>query len=68
MLKIGLIREGKSPADNRVALTPAHCRWLHIHFPEIKVMVQHSATRCFTDEEYVSAGIEVKEDISECDF
>jgi len=68
MLKIGLIREGKSPADNRVALTPAHCRWLHMHFPEIKILIQHSDTRCFTDSEYESAGMEVKENISECDI
>ncbi len=67
MLTIGLIREGKIPADNRVALTPAHCRWLHMNFPDIKVIVQHSDTRCFSDKEYSSAGMEVKEDMSECD-
>jgi saccharopine dehydrogenase (NAD+, L-lysine forming) len=67
MLTIGLIREGKIPADNRVALTPAHCRWLHMNFPDIKVIVQHSDTRCFSDKEYTSAGMEVKEDMSECD-
>lgn len=67
MLKIGLIREGKTPADNRVALTPAHCRWLHMNFPDIKVIIQHSDTRCFSDKEYIAAGMEVKEDVSECD-
>ncbi|MEO6489644.1 MAG: NAD(P)-dependent oxidoreductase, partial [Ferruginibacter sp.] len=35
--------------------------------PEIKVIVQHSETRCFTGREYELAGIEVKEDISDCD-
>lgn len=68
MLKIGLIREGKTPADNRVALTPAHCRWLHMNYPGIKVLVQHSDSRCFLDKEYQMAGMEVKEDISECDI
>ena len=68
MLKIGLIREGKIPADNRVALTPAQCRWLHKNFPDIKVMVQHSDTRSFTDKEYERGSVEVKEDISECDI
>jgi alanine dehydrogenase len=67
MLTLGLIREGKTPADNRVALTPAHCRWLHMNFPQIKVLVQHSNTRCFTDKEYEMAGVTVKEDISEAD-
>src|SRR5689334_22528908 len=67
MLTIGLIREGKSPADNRVALTPAHCRWLHMNFDTIQVIAQHSDTRCFSDSEYERAGVQVKEDMSECD-
>ncbi len=68
MLKIGLIREGKTPADNRVALTPAHCRWMHMNQPGIKIIVQASETRCFSDKEYILAGVEVKEDLSECDI
>jgi alanine dehydrogenase len=67
MLTIGLIREGKIPADNRVALTPAQCKWLHKNFTAIKVVAQHSNTRCFTDKEYAMAGVEVTEDISHCD-
>lgn len=68
MLKIGLIREGKTPSDNRVALTPAQCRWIHKNSDAAKIIVQHSDSRCFTDNEYLAAGIEVKEDISECDI
>lgn len=68
MLTIGIIREGKTPPDNRVALTPAHCRWIHMHQPNLKVIVQSSPGRCFSDEEYRRAGVEVKEDISEADI
>jgi len=68
MLTIGLIREGKSPADNRVALTPAHCRFLHKNFPAIKVIAQHSDTRCYSDAEYRSAGVDVRDDMSGCDL
>ena len=68
MLKLGLIREGKTPADNRVALTPAHCRWMIKNEPNAKIIVQHCATRCYTDKEYEMAGVEVKEDLSECDI
>ena len=68
MLKIGLIREGKVPADNRVALTPAQCKWLHKNHPEIRIIVQHCETRCFTDKEYEMAGMEVKENINDCDI
>jgi len=67
MLKIGLIREGKIPADNRVALTPAQCRWIHKNSSEVKIIAQHSDTRCFTDKEFKMAGVEVKEDLGECD-
>ncbi|CAN5400549.1 NAD(P)-dependent oxidoreductase [soil metagenome] len=66
MLKIGLIREGKIPADNRVSLTPLQCKWIEENF-EIKIAVQHAADRCFSDKEYSLQGISVKEDISECD-
>lgn len=68
MIRIGLIREGKQPADNRVALTPAQCKWLHKQSNEIQVVVQPSAGRSFSDREYQMAGIELKEDLSDCDF
>ena len=67
-MKIGLIREGKTPADNRVALTPAQCKWIVLNRTDLKIIVQHSDTRCFSDKEYALAGAEVKEDISECDI
>lgn len=68
MTKIGLIREGKIPADNRVALTPAQCKWVSSLYPQIKIVVQHSQQRCFSDHEYRRAGIEVKENIDDCDL
>ena len=67
MLKIGLIREGKVPADNRVALTPAQCKWIHKNLEEIEIIAQSSSHRCFSDKEYQMAGVEVKEDMRECD-
>ncbi|MFT3823054.1 MAG: NAD(P)-dependent oxidoreductase [Chitinophagaceae bacterium] len=68
MPRIGLIKEGKSPADNRVALTPAQCKWIHKNIPGVTIVTQSSATRCFTDREYISAGIAVQDDISDCDI
>ncbi len=67
MLKIGLIREGKIPPDNRVALTPAQCKWVQENMPVI-INVQHCDTRCFKDREYTDAGIEVKYDVNDCDI
>ncbi|MEO6404714.1 MAG: NAD(P)-dependent oxidoreductase [Ferruginibacter sp.] len=68
MLKIGLIREGKIPADNRVALTPAQCKWMRKNHPEIEIIVQPSANRCFADNEYHMAGVRLQEDLDNCDI
>ena len=68
MLQIGLIREGKIPHDNRVALTPAQCKWLHMNFDDVQVVAQHSDIRCYTGQEYERAGVLVKEDLSECNL
>ncbi len=68
MLIIGLIREGKIPQDNRVALTPAQCKWLHKNFDDVKVIAQHAPNRCYTDQEYERAGVEVQEDMSSCNL
>jgi len=68
MATIGIIREGKIPADNRVALTPAQCKWLLKSFPSLRILVQPSANRCFADREYERAGAELSEDLSLADY
>src|SRR5436190_9102271 len=68
MVKIGLIREGKIPADNRVALTPAQCKWILKNSDEVKIYAQPSSIRCFNDREYQAAGVEITEDMTQCDF
>ncbi|MCH5718172.1 NAD(P)-dependent oxidoreductase [Niabella hibiscisoli] len=66
MIKIGIIKEEKIPADNRVALTPDQCRWLLSHNKELEIEVQPSAIRCFPDVEYERAGARLTEDLSGC--
>jgi saccharopine dehydrogenase (NAD+, L-lysine forming) len=68
MLNIGIIREGKVPSDSRVAFSPAQCKWLMTHFPNIKIFVQPSPVRCFKDREYQQQGVELKEDMRDCDI
>jgi hypothetical protein len=68
MLNIGLIRETKTPRDNRVAFTPAQCKWILKNFSNISITVQSSADRCFSDREYKIAGIEVKDSVNHCDI
>jgi alanine dehydrogenase len=65
---IGLIKEGKVPSDNRVALTPKQCKWLMTEFPNWEVIVESSANRCFSDNEYIREGIKVVTDISPADI
>jgi len=67
MLTIGLIKEGKVPADNRVALTPDQCKWLK-KSGIVNIVVESSPNRCFSDAEFKRAGIEIREDLGDCDI
>jgi len=67
MLTIGLLRERKKLPDERVAFTPKQCTFLQARYPDIKIMVQPSPTRCFPDNDYIAAGIEMTDDLSTCD-
>ena len=65
-VKIGIIREGKTPPDARAPLTPEQCAEAMVELP-VRVVVQPSPVRCFKDEEYVEHGIHLQEDLSDCD-
>lgn len=67
MLTIGIIREGKNPPDHRVVLSPAQCKYLIDTFP-VKIKVQPSKNRCFSDAEYEKEGIFLSSDVSNCDL
>ena len=68
MIKIGIIREGKIPPDRRVPFTPNQLRELKEKFGgEFDFLVQSSADRGFSDEEFQELGISVVDDISPAD-
>lgn len=67
LMKIGILKETKTPQDNRVPLTPSQCAILKEENPEMEVYVQSCSYRCYTDDEYRYHGIEVKDDLSDCD-
>ena len=67
-LIIALIREEKIPPDTRVAFSPEQCQWLTNKYPELKIIVQPSPHRCYSDDEYRNANIEVTEDVSSADL
>ena len=66
-MKIGIIRETKSPPDRRVPLSPAQCRRLLDENPGLVIIVQPSPIRCFTDQEYIEQGLPLGEDLSDCE-
>ena len=65
-MKIGIIREGKIPADSRVPLTPEQCAFLN-KTAELEIVVQASPHRCYSDKEYRENGVSFQEDLSDCD-
>ncbi|MCA6437975.1 MAG: NAD(P)-dependent oxidoreductase [Bacteroidota bacterium] len=66
-IKIGVLREEKSPPDKRVPLTPLICSELLRKYPALEIAVQPSKIRCYSDDEYTSFGIALQEDLSDCD-
>ncbi len=66
-MKVGIIREGKTPPDKRVPLSPEQCALVKKQYPNIELVVQPSPIRKFQDDEYRENGIELQEDLSDCD-
>ncbi len=64
---LGLLREGRTPPDRRVALTPKKCVELQDTYPGLRVRVQPSPHRAFADQEYRDLGLEVNDDLAPCD-
>lgn len=67
-MKIGIIREGKNPPDKRVPFTPDQLRAIQKEYGgKMTIQVQSSPFRAYTDQEFLDAGIDVFEDISDSD-
>lgn len=62
---IGIRRENKNKWERRVALVPSDCKKLIEQ--GIKIILQPSSLRCFTDKQYSEVGVEISEDISFAD-
>lgn len=68
MTKIGIIREGKTPPDHRVPLTPAQAKFIKESYQDVEVVCQTSTIRCFSDYQYADEGIEIVESLEDCDI
>ena len=66
-MKFGIIKERKNPPDKRVVFSPSKLIELKNQFPEAEVVVETSDIRTFPDSAYEKVGIEVVDDLSDCD-
>jgi alanine dehydrogenase len=65
-MKLGIIRERKSPPDRRVVLSPKACKDALERYPQLEIIVEPSPIRAFSDDAYRAEGITVG-DIEQCD-
>lgn len=68
IINIGIIREGKIPPDFRVPMSPEQCKQLQDAYPQVRVFIQPSPIRCFSDDAYRAQGLILQEDLSNCDI
>lgn len=67
-MNIGIIREGKNPPDKRAPFSPDQLKALSEKYhPQLTFLVESSPARCYSDDEYRQAGIEVTDDIAQAD-
>ncbi|MDP2160819.1 MAG: NAD(P)-dependent oxidoreductase [Flavobacterium sp.] len=63
----GIIKERKNPPDRRVVFSPQALLDLKTQFPQVKIKVESSDIRVFSDDEYRNVGFEVTTDMTDCD-
>ena len=66
-MKIGIIKERKSPPDRRVVLSPLASKALVNKFPDLEIIAEPSDIRVFPDTAYQAAGIPVASNMEDCD-
>jgi saccharopine dehydrogenase (NAD+, L-lysine-forming) len=66
-MKIGIIKERKSPPDKRVPLIPWQCDALVDKFRNLQIVAEDYPERCYKANEYREKGIEIVNDLSDCD-
>ena len=67
LLKIGIIKEGKTPPDKRVPLSPNQCKWIKDNYPHLDLVVQKSPIRKYKDQDYSNLGIQLVDQLNDCD-
>jgi len=66
-MKFGLVQERKNPPDKRVVFSPQKLKELKAVYPNWEFVVETSPVRVFPDEAYLEQGIEVVQNLNDCD-
>ena len=66
-MKFGITRERKNPPEKRVVFSPDELARIKQLYQGVSIKVESSDIRIFTDEQYRNMGIEVSNDVSDCD-
>lgn len=66
-MKFGILKERKNPPDRRVVFSPDELAKVKQLYHGATVKVESSDVRVFTDSQYRNMGIEVTNDVSDCD-
>lgn len=66
-MKFGIIKERKNPPDRRVVFSPEKLVEFKEKYPLASIKVERSDIRVFSDDAYLKLGIEVVDDVSDCD-
>jgi saccharopine dehydrogenase (NAD+, L-lysine forming) len=68
IIRIGILKETKTPPDRRVPLTPVQVAELRRRYPQASFVVQSSNLRCYSDKEYTDTGTEISDKLNDCDI
>jgi len=66
-IKVGVLKETKNPPDRRVAIPPQQALKLQDKFPNVELYIQKSDLRAYNDSEYEELGLNLVDDVSNCD-
>ncbi|NEV93352.1 alanine dehydrogenase [Psychroflexus sp. YR1-1] len=66
-MKIGLIKERKTPPDRRVVFSPQKAKAVQMQFEDLQFVVEPSDIRIFSDKAYAQQDLLLENDLSNCD-
>ena len=67
-IKVGILKETKTPPDRRVAIPPKQGVELLKTFSNVDLFIQPSELRAYKDNEFKELNLNMKEDLSDCDI